>query len=51
MLRKALTGWAFNTKLRNTAKPMEIERALKWLAFNTRPVSYLDDMRCCGWRA
>jgi len=44
VLRKALTGWAFNTKLRSANKPPEIERALKWLVLNTRPVSYLDDV-------
>lgn len=43
VLRKAMTGWAFNTKRRENSKPLEIERALKWLAANTVPVSKLDD--------
>jgi integrase len=43
VLRKAMTGWAYNTKRRDTEKPAEIERALKWLATNTLPVSRLDD--------
>ncbi|WP_236793224.1 tyrosine-type recombinase/integrase [Amycolatopsis sp. GM8] len=44
VLRKALTGWAFNTSRRSTAKPREIEAALKWLAANTVSVSRLDDL-------
>jgi integrase len=43
VLRKAMTGWAFNTKRRNDSKPPEIERALRWLAANTVAVSRLDD--------
>lgn len=43
VLRKAMTGWAFNTKRRNESKPPEIERALRWLAVNTAPMSRLDD--------
>jgi integrase len=42
-LRKALTGWAFNTKRRTDSKPPEIERALRWLGANTVSVSRLDD--------
>jgi integrase len=42
-LRKALTGWAFNASRRDTPKPQEIERALRWLESNTLPVSQLDD--------
>jgi len=44
VLRKALTGWAYNTGRRDTPKPPEIERALKWLASNTLSVSRLDDL-------
>ncbi|MEV6621060.1 integrase [Amycolatopsis sp. NPDC051106] len=43
IIRRALTGWAFNTKRRGNAKPVEIERALKWLHANTLPVSRMDD--------
>jgi len=43
VLRRAMTGWAFNPKRRDTVKPADIERALKWLASNTVPVSRLDD--------
>jgi integrase len=43
LLRKAMTGWAFNTKRRNTERPPEIDRALRWLASNTLSVSRLDD--------
>ncbi|WP_435070245.1 tyrosine-type recombinase/integrase [Amycolatopsis thermoflava] len=43
VLRRALTGWAFNTKRRDTPKPAEIERALKWVKANTVPVSRLND--------
>jgi integrase len=43
VLRKALTGWAFNTKRRKEEKPPEIERALRWLDDNTLAVSLLDD--------
>jgi integrase len=43
VVRKALTGWAFNTKRRGDDKPVEIERALRWLGDNTLPVSLLDD--------
>ncbi|WP_435159635.1 tyrosine-type recombinase/integrase [Amycolatopsis sacchari] len=43
VLRRALTGWAFNTKRRDTPKPPEIERALKWVKANTVSVSRLND--------
>ncbi|MEV0089114.1 tyrosine-type recombinase/integrase [Saccharopolyspora sp. NPDC050642] len=43
VLRKALTGWAFNTARRDTPRPHEVEQALRWLAANTRPVSDLED--------
>lgn len=44
VIRRALTGWAFNKKRRDTAKPREIERALKWVAANTLPVSRFEDV-------
>lgn len=44
VLRRALTGWAFNTKQRNNAKPREVEQALRWLRANTLPVSRLNDV-------
>ncbi|RJQ77624.1 integrase [Pseudonocardiaceae bacterium YIM PH 21723] len=43
LLRKALTGWAFNKKRREDPQPPEIENALKWVARNTRQLSYLKD--------
>lgn len=43
-MRRALTGWTYNTKRRDTAKPPEIERALKWVAANTLPVSRFEDV-------
>lgn len=42
-LRRALTGWVFNTKRRELSKPREIERAVRWLESNTLPVSRLGD--------
>ena len=42
-LRRALTGWALNTKKRDSEKPQEIRSALRWLEANTVPVSRLDD--------
>jgi len=42
-LRKAMTGWAYNTKRRSNDKPPDIDSALRWLAKNTLPVSRLDD--------
>ncbi len=44
VIRQALTGWAFNKKRRDMAKPPEIERALKWVAAHTVPVSRLEDV-------
>lgn len=43
-IRRALTGWAFNKKRRDTDRPPEIERALKWVAAHTLPVSRLEDV-------
>src|SRR5699024_6377474 len=31
VLRKAMTGWAFNTNRRDSGKPVEIQHALRWL--------------------
>jgi integrase len=42
-VRRALSGWAFNKKRREESKPLEIERALKWIAAHTLPVSKLED--------
>ena len=44
VLRKALTGWAFNKGRRDSHKPLEIAGALKWIESNTVPVSRLDDL-------
>ncbi|WP_034240096.1 tyrosine-type recombinase/integrase [Saccharomonospora iraqiensis] len=43
VLRKAMTGWAFNTRRRDEPKPDHIARALRWLTANTAPVSRLDE--------
>ncbi|WP_433868443.1 tyrosine-type recombinase/integrase, partial [Saccharopolyspora sp. CA-218241] len=43
VLRKALTGWAFNTKRRDADKPPEVAQALRWVAANTVQVSRLED--------
>lgn len=43
VLRRALTGWAFNTKRRDGEKPPEIARALKWISANTVTISQLND--------
>lgn len=43
VLRRALTGWAFNAKRREDPKPPEIEQALKWVQANTLPTSRLND--------
>jgi integrase len=43
VLRRALTGWAFNLKRRDDAKTPEIEDALRWVATNTLPTSRLSD--------
>lgn len=44
VLRRALTGWAFNTKCRNNPMPPEIRQALSWVAINTFPVSKFEDI-------
>jgi integrase len=43
-IRRALTGWAFNTKRREASKPPEIARALAWVAAHTLPVSRMEDV-------
>ncbi|OQO91958.1 integrase [Saccharomonospora piscinae] len=43
VLRRAMTGWAFNTKRRTSDMPGDVERALRWLDANTVPVSRLND--------
>lgn len=43
VLRRAMTGWAFNTKMRDAPMPPEIEHAIRWLGANTVPVSRLSD--------
>jgi integrase len=43
LLRKAMTGWAFNKKRRDDEKSPDVEKALRWLARNTLSVSRLDD--------
>lgn len=43
VVRRTLTGWAFNTKRRQTAMPPEVECAMRWLRSNTVPVSELAD--------
>lgn len=44
VLRRAMTGWAFNTKARDTAMPHDIERAIRWLSANTMPVARLGEI-------
>ncbi|OXM61394.1 tyrosine-type recombinase/integrase [Amycolatopsis vastitatis] len=44
VLRRAMTGWAFNTVRRETAKPPAIDAALAWLESNTVAVSRLGDL-------
>ncbi|MEU0530636.1 hypothetical protein [Amycolatopsis tolypomycina] len=44
VLRRAMTGWAFNTVRRETDKPPAIEAALAWLESNTVNVSRLGDL-------
>jgi hypothetical protein len=44
VLRRAMTGWAFNTVRRDADKPPAIEAALAWLETNTVKVSRLEDL-------
>jgi integrase len=43
LVRKALYGWAFNAKLRETAPPAHLARTIAWLEQNTAPVTDLAD--------
>ncbi len=40
-LRKALYGWAFNAKLRETAPPAHLARTVAWIEQNTVPITDL----------
>jgi hypothetical protein len=42
-LRKALYGWAFNTRLRTTGPPAELASAVLWIERNTVPLANLGD--------
>ena len=42
-LRKALYGWAFNTKLREAGLPADLAPAIRWVERNTVPLSDLAD--------
>ncbi|MEV6903091.1 integrase [Amycolatopsis sp. NPDC051372] len=44
VLRRAMTGWAYNSHRRDTSNPADIEAALMWLGSNTVKVSRLDDL-------
>lgn len=44
VLRRAMTGWAFNTNRRDASKPPHVEDALRWLGSNTVNVSRLDNL-------
>ncbi|GAA1347903.1 tyrosine-type recombinase/integrase [Saccharothrix algeriensis] len=43
VIRRALNGWAFNRKHRDSPAPTEVRAALKWLAANTKPTSSLQE--------
>jgi integrase len=44
VIRRALNGWAFNKKRRDSVSPPEeVKAALKWLAANSKAVSTLED--------
>lgn len=42
-LRKALYGWAFNSRLRESAPPAHLARTVAWVERNTVPLSELGD--------
>jgi integrase len=42
-LRKALYGWAFNTKLRKAGLPADLAPAIRWIEQNTVPLTDLAD--------
>ena len=43
VLRRAMRKWAFNPQHRDTARPPEIDQALRWLARVSMPVSALQE--------
>src|SRR5262245_29360642 len=43
VLRRAMREWAFNPQYRDTARPPEIDQALRWLARVSMPVSALQE--------
>ena len=45
VLRQALRKWAFNPPRRGTARPPEVDAALRWLAKASVPVSALEEAR------
>ena len=45
VLREGLRKWAFNPPRRDTARPPEIDAALRWLAKASLPVSALEEAR------
>lgn len=42
-LRRALYGWAFNTKLRENDPPAELATTIEWIERHTLPLSALGD--------
>jgi integrase len=42
-LRKALYGWAFNSRLREAGPPAQLAAAIKWIEHNTIPLADLSD--------
>jgi integrase len=42
-LRKALYGWAFNTKLREAGLPADLAPAIRWIEHNTVPLTDLSN--------
>ena len=48
VLRQAMRKWAFNPQHRETAKPAEVETALRWLAKSSVPVSALSEASHVG---
>jgi hypothetical protein len=43
VLRRAMRKWAFNPQYRDTARPPDIDQALRWLARASMPVSALQE--------
>jgi integrase len=48
VLRQAMRKWAFNPSRRESARPPEIEAALRWLARSSVPVSALQEASVVG---